>query len=157
MLFVEIDLTFEPMDGFSNLKKYKSLKILPGIHWNCQINESAAGSMILPKKPRIQIQIRIQNTVKNCQKGFIEALWHAKAFKMATFLIKLVQGRSSTLTNSIYGSNFSGADLIANKNIKRRFFYFKGCHKRNQSEVGMSIIIRNSSWNIINFQFYKST
>ena len=75
--------------------------------------------MILPKKPQIQIQIQIQNTVKNFQKGFIEALWHAKAFNMATFLIKLVQGGGFTLKNSIYGSNFSGADLIADKNIKK--------------------------------------
>ena len=37
---------FKLLNGFSNLKKYKLLRILPGIHWHCQINESAAGSVI---------------------------------------------------------------------------------------------------------------
>ena len=56
---------------------------------------------------------------KIVKKVFIEALWHAKAFNMATFLTKLIQGGGFTSKISIAGSNFFGADLIANKNIKK--------------------------------------
>ena len=58
---------------------------------------------------------------KIVKKVFIETLWHKKAFKMAAFLTKLVQGGGFTSKISISGSNFFGADLKANKNIKKEF------------------------------------
>ena len=110
-------LDLNPWMDFQTSKS-KSLKILRGIHRNCQIINPKLDQSFCQKK-RSRHGSGSKTLTKTVKKVFIEALWHTKAFNMASFLTKLVQGGGFTSKSNISVSNFLGADLIANKSNKK--------------------------------------